>query len=829
MNMKLPVRRSLRRHLSTAGAALVTATIGLSLLPAAPPDDLETAKRALQSAPDDPDLLMAAAEAAFSDDDDDAALWYAELAKLMATDGRQAKAVDKRLKELREEIGVELPSLGTATGAYAKSIMQLAKICQSGKLYANAADMLGGLDGTPYGAEAAGKLEKLFKNKKAVQAMLESGVPVKVKNRQRRSAREIARIDAKHVEWEDAFELKGKNYTIKTNMGVEMAEAILSAMEQMNQFYRKIFDYKKGGGSMRRCEVRVWKTRGEFDTYNPGTGPTVGGFYSPSENSVSTYDPRTADGFMQQPIEELWSTLYHEASHQFTRMVWKALIPTWLNEGTASYFEGAAILPGGFVETNRIPESRLRNTVYQIGGKNPEDPVSVEKLEPGSDAVKLWEVVTYFQPGSYPGSHYSFGWAMVYFCMNYENDSCERVYEPVYRDFMLSYTDSGEERNVGKRFKKYFVEEADLPGVETYEDLERRWKEWILNLSRIEFGGPEQADVLIARAQKQLEFEKREYAVDSLRWALRKRPDDPLALRLLGETLTGLKQRDAALFAFRRLVSVGRAQADRDAPLAHYDGSGSDAVQAGLAGIKKVNRSLGELIEDSYSSFVVAAVAEADGWAEGGYPRVALQTLKLASDVVGGEGQLLARAEAIMETSGVDVRRVRRLPLPKDLEGWEVSGDWTAFAEEDGSTGLRSGGGAASATLIEEPPKTFLFEVDVLVEDAGDFPLLGLTFAGSLAGEKSFVRLGKSGRAGILDFDEKTRQPRFAPKFKAKSRMKEGETFTMGIDVGLLSTRFLLDGEVIGKIDGPPSTFAGRIGVTTNDTPVRFLNPRLTR
>ena len=27
-------------------------------------------------------------------------------------------------------------------------------------------------------------------------------------------------------------------------------------------------------------------------------------------------------------------------------MVWKALIPTWLNEGTASYFEGAAILPG---------------------------------------------------------------------------------------------------------------------------------------------------------------------------------------------------------------------------------------------------------------------------------------------------------------------------------------------------------------------------------------------------------------------------------------------------------------------------------------------------
>lgn len=827
--MNLTARHRLRLHLTASLAALVTATVGLGLFPSTTDDDLEEAERALQSAPDDPKLLMAAAEAAFSGDDDDAALWYAELAKLMAGDGREAKAVDKRLKVLRDEIGVDLPSLGTATGAYAKSIMQLAKICQSGKLYANSADMLGGLDGTPYGEAAASKLEKLFKNKKAVQAMLESGVPVKVKNRQRRSAKEIARIDAKHVEWEDAFELKGKNYTIKTNMGVEMAEAILSAMEQMNQFYRKIFDYKKGGGSMRRCEVRVWKTRGEFDTYNPGTGDTVAGFYSPSENSVSTYDPRTAEGFMKQSIEELWTTLYHEASHQFTRMVWKALIPTWLNEGTASYFEGAAILPGGFVETNRIPESRLRSVVMQIGGRNPSDPVSVDKLDPRPDAVDLWDVVTYFAPGSYPGTHYSFGWAMVYFCMNYENDSCERVYEPIYKDFMLSYTDSGEEKNVGKRFKKYFVEEAELPGVESYEDLERRWQEWILNLSRIEFGGPEQADVLIARAKKQLEFEKLEYAVDSLRWALRKRPDDPLALRLLGETLTQLKSQDAALFAFRRLVSVGRAQADRDAALAHYDGTGAEAVAAGLAGIKKVNRSLGELIEDSYSSFVEAATAEADGWLEAGYPRVALQTLKLASDVVGGEGTLLAQADEIMETSGVDVRRVRRLAIPSDLEGWEVSGNWDAFTEEDGTTGLRCGGGYATASLIQEPPKTFLFEVDVIVEDTGDFPLLGLTYAGSLSGEKSYVRLGKSGRAGILDFDEQTREPKFDPQFKAKARLKAGEKFTMGIDVGLQATRFLIDGEVIGKIDGPPSISEGRIGVTTSDTPVRFLNPRLTR
>ena len=31
----------------------------------------------------------------------------------------------------------------------------------------------------------------------------------------------------------------------------------------------------------------------------------------------------------------------------------------------------------------------------------------------------------------------------------------------------------------------------------------------------------------------------------------------------------------------------------------------------------------------------------------------------------------------------------------------------------------------------------------------------------------------------------------------------------MGIDVGLQATRFLIDGEVIGKIDGPPLDLRG--------------------
>ena len=84
-----------------------------------------------------------------------------------------------------------------------------------------------------------------------------------------------------------------KNLKIALKAGKIWGETETILANNALEFHR--IDYKKGGGSMRRCEVRVWKTRGEFDTYNSGTGETVAGFYSPSENSVSTYDPRTAE------------------------------------------------------------------------------------------------------------------------------------------------------------------------------------------------------------------------------------------------------------------------------------------------------------------------------------------------------------------------------------------------------------------------------------------------------------------------------------------------------------------------------------------------------
>ena len=98
-------------------------------------------------------------------------------------------------------------------------------------------------------------------------------------------------------------------------------------------------------------------------------GSAPEGWWSPGENKVTCYDTRTTTTSLDWMLE----TLFHEASHQFmTQLESKGgSAPAWLNEGTASYFEGARLLANGTVQTNLIPESRLRGLMYMIETGNP--------------------------------------------------------------------------------------------------------------------------------------------------------------------------------------------------------------------------------------------------------------------------------------------------------------------------------------------------------------------------------------------------------------------------------------------------------------------------
>jgi hypothetical protein len=325
---------------------------------------LEKAKEGLEFAPDHVELLDLASRAAAESGAKDEALWYGALTAEALADldapSKAEKAIADALPKRLLEIDPLAQQGAAAVSAYAAALAGIGKDCSGKRLYVNAVDLLDRCRGTASAPAAEAELAKIYANKKAVEALIESGLDVPVQAKRKRSAESIAKEDAKHSTWETAHEVKGKQYTIKTDMGLELAESMSLAMEQMNAFYRKVFHVKEfGGGQTARATICVYKSREEFDA-NEGSkddpiDPNVAGFFRPGANYVATYDPRSDE----RSFAFLWETLFHESSHQFTHLISADLIPAWLNEGTASYFEGARLRSTGIIETNLVPEERL--------------------------------------------------------------------------------------------------------------------------------------------------------------------------------------------------------------------------------------------------------------------------------------------------------------------------------------------------------------------------------------------------------------------------------------------------------------------------------------
>ncbi|HPF15258.1 MAG TPA: DUF1570 domain-containing protein, partial [Planctomycetota bacterium] len=515
------------------------------------PEAIREAVLALETAPADSAHLQAAAQAALQADLRDEALWYANLALEALGEDIKLRKEREALVALRTEIGVPGPTPEDLQADFSRSLFDMAKACEKKKLYTNAADLLQLCYGTSMEARAEERLAKLFSKEAAVEGLLETGIPIDIPVRRKVNAKTKRLVDSRNTTWDTAYEIKGKFYTVKSDMGYDYTHAFLEVMDQINGFYREVFGYKTRGGDMRTCAINVYKSREEFDEFekkNRGQAinPNVRGFFVPGENRVATYDPRGEGG----TIGDLWSTLFHESSHQFTAAVAPGLLLTWLNEGTASYFEGAFLQPGGSVATNRVPESRLRGLKY-----------SLDALNKGKSAPTLTQVVTWYKPGSYEGEYYPYGWGLVYFMHNFEDEHSERVYLPVYKEFLASYK-SASQHDVLARFTEYFVGKAKLPGVETFEQFDALWQAWIQELYKIYFGGPEQVEVLMARAEKQLANKKPEYARESLEWAVEKDPTHLGARLKLAEVLTDLKKLDGAVYHWRQLEAAARAQAD---------------------------------------------------------------------------------------------------------------------------------------------------------------------------------------------------------------------------------------------------------------------------
>jgi hypothetical protein len=201
---------------------------------------------------------------------------------------------------------------------------------------------------------------------------------------------------------------------------------------------------------------------------------------------VHCYDSRTnGSGSLDWMLE----TLFHEASHQFMSLLSQGgFVPAWINEGTASFFEGTVAMADHRVLWPEAARMRLQPLVGQLAeGK-----------------LRAEQVVGYDSAGSYPAEYYSFGWGLVYFLQQYEDPATlEYSYRPLYARYRSEVIQRGGEPL--KVFEEVFLGKNSPLQHKTFADFERDWSAWIREEVQTLNGGDAKARKLrLERMQRQL-------------------------------------------------------------------------------------------------------------------------------------------------------------------------------------------------------------------------------------------------------------------------------------------------------------------------------------
>jgi uncharacterized protein DUF1570 len=420
----------------------------------------------------------------------------------------------------------------------------------------------------------------------------------------RKSPKWIAKENKKHEHWEEPFERQTRHYDLYTNVSWEFAETAASAMDQVNEFYREVFRYKKKA----RAKIHVMRKRSDFDKMalkilgRPQESLSIGGYWVAGLRTLVAYDRSYND--LGRGRDDLWNTMFHEASHQFMTLLSKGRqnAPAWLNEGTACYFEGCQIKSDGTIVKNAPALQRLRSWHYIENSNNRH---SLEELiahprniEPANGS---W---------SYEGHFYPYGWALVYFLLNYEeNDrrvygvavtddgkiradykavrkAGRLVYRDAYNKYLKYFTENGsggDQFHALEMAKKFFVDEIKDPDVPDWEAFESRWRKFTTSLYLEDQSGQDIADVYQARARGYLLAKDFERARMAAEMADDKRPLDPETFRLLALANVGEGQSAEAVYWMVRhweyVWPEGRQQETQEALAWLQDNGGKDVMK----------------------------------------------------------------------------------------------------------------------------------------------------------------------------------------------------------------------------------------------------------
>ncbi|MCR9246396.1 MAG: hypothetical protein NXI31_15290 [bacterium] len=469
----------------------------------------------------------------------------------------ERKAVHDRLAP----IDTEARTWETLQDKYVRGLLGL------GKLYRKKKDLLGALDiyghvlsvapGLPEAQTAIHEIRTTGGKEVAVEDVYAGTDPTGGL-----SEDELREMDEKHSEWENAYTADGENYRYRTNAGFLVLETSRIAMEQMNRFYRRFFRFMEDGGKTPKIEIRIFKSRDEY--LKLGKGPPAewsGGHFIGS--AVETYAGGVSG---KEGVRSMYGTLFHEAAHQFVSLT-GPMVPGWLNEAYASFFEGCVILSNGTVKWNRVPPHRLFPLAKRMEHGWMQDVSEAASSggqfgsPQGAPSLRMI-VMNEYQWGP---PWYAPTWGLVYFLFNYRAEDGRTVYRDSLHKYYKSFRAGRANDPVGK-FEEIVLGGAELSPVKTIDELNTIWKEWILRLRDRETGKIEVGDELVKWAAAAIQRKDLDLAIEFLEEARERSPGDFEVLWQLAGVLEKKRRKSEASARLREFRRALEAKGKTDDP-----------------------------------------------------------------------------------------------------------------------------------------------------------------------------------------------------------------------------------------------------------------------
>ncbi|MCP3917571.1 MAG: hypothetical protein GY711_18660 [bacterium] len=259
-------------------------------------------------------------------------------------------------------------------------------------------------------------------------------------------------------------EHESEHYKLVCNLEPDVVSLVADTMDDIYAYYVQVyFDGQEKRAPKVKATIRVHPTWEAMSALWPAGDPSpgLGGWWSPGSSEVHCFDTRERNG----SLDEMLDTLFHEASHQFMTALARGMnVPTWLNEGTSCFFEGAVAMSDHRVLWPDAALDRLSSLSRMIESKS----------GPGVETV-----LAYAGPGSYPGEYYAWGWGLVYFLQQWEHpETFEYSYRPLYAEYRAEIL-RGRMSSL-ELFEATFLGRSSPLGHETLDDFTRDWTQWIL-------------------------------------------------------------------------------------------------------------------------------------------------------------------------------------------------------------------------------------------------------------------------------------------------------------------------------------------------------------